>query len=186
LALARVGSVLQAEESNVAEKAGQKKVRRIAAVLIILMGLGLIQDRVRLLLVGQDSLDWPSVTGVVTGAAASPLAGAQAGPGWRIRITYEYKVDGRSFSGERLRFSRRLGGRTQVQAKQALLSYVPGGPVNVHFDPADPARSVILPGPDLRAWFGLFVGLGMVAIAITFWTVPTRSQRQPRTARRHG
>jgi hypothetical protein len=169
---------------NVAEKAGQKKIRRIAAVLIVLMGLGLIQDRVQLLLIGRDSNNWPTVTGVVTEASASPLAGAQAGPGWRIRIAYEYQVEGQSFTGDRLRFSRRLGGRTRVQAEQALVSYVPGNPIEVHYDPDDPARSVVTAGPDRRAWFGLFVGLGMVAIAITFWSVPTRTQQQPRSARR--
>lgn len=168
-----------------AERAGQKRIRRIAAVLIVLMGLGLIQDRVRLLLAGWDSSSWPTVTGEVSEAWASPLPGAQAGPGWRIGITYDYQVAGQSHTGDRLRFSRRLGGRTRAQAEQALVSYVPGGPIEVHYDPANPARSVILAGPDRRAWFGLFVGLGLVAIAVTFWSVPTRSQPQARSASRH-
>ncbi|NDY95428.1 DUF3592 domain-containing protein [Wenzhouxiangella limi] len=158
-----------------AERSGQKTIRRVAAVLILLMGLALVQDRVRLLLAGQQSHDWPTVTGEVVDATVTALAGTQVGLGWRVQISYDYEVDDRSFTGSRLRFSRRLGGRTRDQAEQAVVSYVPGGPIEVHYDPEQPARSVIVPGPDRRAWFGLIVGLGLAAIAVTFWTVPTRS-----------
>lgn len=161
-----------------AERSGQKTSRRVAAVLILLMGLALIQDRVRLLLAGQQSLDWPTVTGQVVDATASAVAGTQVGLGWRVQVSYEYEVDERKFAGDRLRFSRRLGGRTQGQAEQAVVSYAPGGPIEVYYDPEQPARSVLVPGPDRRAWFGLIVGFGLTAIAVTFWTVPTRSNRQ--------
>lgn len=167
-----------------AERSGQKTIRRVAAVLVLLMALALIQDRVRLLLAGLESADWPTVTGTVVDATATTVAGAQVGLGWRVRISYEYEVGERNFSGDRLRFSRRLGGRTREQAEQAVVSYAPGGPIEVHYDPEQPARSVIVPGPDRRAWFGLIVGVGLFAIALTFWSVPTRSARSPNTARR--
>ncbi|MFP4276087.1 MAG: DUF3592 domain-containing protein [Wenzhouxiangella sp.] len=149
----------------------------MAAVLILAMGVALLQDRVGLLLAGRDSSSWPTTMGTVTEATARPLAGVQVGPAWRVRLAYAYQVDGSSFTGDRLRFSRRLGGRTRAQAEQALVSYVPGGPIEVHYDPEDPSRSVIVPGPDRRAWFGLIVALVLLIIAIVFWSVPTRSSR---------
>lgn len=148
------------------------------------MAAGLIQDRVRLLHEGARSTDWPAVAGVVTEAVAEPLPGARAGPGWRIRVAYRYEFDGVSFEGRRLRFSRRLAGRTRIQAEAELLKYVPGGPILVHVDPDRPQRSVVLPGADRRAWFGLIVGFGLLLIAATFWLVPTKSQPHARAGPR--
>ena len=141
------------------------------------MAVGLIQDRIRLLHEGTRSLDWPGVTGVVTEAMAEPLPGARAGPAWRLRVAYRYEFEGASYEGRRLRFSRRLAGRTQIQAETELLQYVPGGPILVHVDPERPQRSVVMPGADRRAWFGLIVGVGLLLIAVTFWLVPTRRSR---------
>lgn len=168
-------------EAGVPERPGQKKIRRVAAVLVALMGIGLVQDRVRLLLEGQASLDWPAVSGQVIESAAEAVSGARTGPGWRIRVHYEYEVDGQRFASDRVRLSRRLGGQTEVQAREELLLYRAGEPIAVLYDPARPSRSALVPGADQRAWFGLIVGLALIVIAGIFWTVPTRSgSRRPR------
>ncbi|TVS12861.1 MAG: DUF3592 domain-containing protein [Wenzhouxiangella sp.] len=150
------------------------------------MGLGLVVDRSRLLLEGRASLDWPSVSGTVVEAAAAPVSGARIGPGWRIRVSYEYEVDGRSFASDRVRLSRRLGEKTEIKAREELVLYEPGEPVPVYYDPDRPARSVLVTGPDKRAWFGLSVGIGLLVIAVLFWVVPTRSNSSPRSGRRSG
>ncbi len=169
-----------------AERPGQKIIRRVAAVLVVLMGIGLMQDRARLLLDGRASLEWPAVSGSVLEAAAEPVSGARIGPGWRLRVRYDYEVDGQRYSSDRVRLSRRLGGQTEVQAREQLLLYQAGDSIPVHYDPVRPSRSVLVPGPDGRAWFGLMVGLGLIAIAVTFWTVPTRTVARPSRRRKKG
>ncbi len=166
------------------ERPGQKRIRRIAAVLVLLMGTVLIFDRANLLLEGQASLAWPTVSGTVIEAAAVPVDGARTGPGWRIRVDYEYEVGGQRFGNDRVRLSRRLGDKTEIKAREELVLYKPGEPVPVYYDPARPARSVLVPGPDNRVWFGLSVGLVLVVIAVIFWTVPTRSHPRSRSGRR--
>lgn len=159
------------------ERVAQRRVRKIAAVIILLMAVGLIQDRVRLLHVGHQSLQWPTVVGQVVDAQVDQIAGTQTGSGWMIRVRYAYVVDGRQYESSRLSFSRRIGGRTRIQADDELRRFVPGGPVVVHHDPDRPHRAVLLPGPDRRAYFGLVVGVGLILIAFLFWAVPTRSGR---------
>lgn len=161
------------------ERTSQRRIRKVAASLVLLMAIGLLQDRVRLLHDGINSLQWPTVTGTILEAEATRIAGAQAGPGWQVRVRYQYQVDDQEYSADRLRFSRQLGGRTQVQAGDELLPYVLGGPILVYYDPNRPGRSVIVPGPDPRAWFGLSVGVLMLMIAGVFWTVPTRVSGRP-------
>ena len=160
------------------ERIGQKRARRIAAVIIFILAIGLIQDRVRLLLVGQQSLHWPTVVGEVVDAESGRIAGSQSGRSWTIRVRYRYQVDGREFESDRLAFSRQIGGRTRIQADDELRQYVPGGPVLVHHDPDRPHRAVLRPGPDRQAYFGLTVGGGLILIALLFWAVPTRSRRR--------
>lgn len=165
------------------ERIGQKRARRIAAVIILILGIGLIQDRVRLLLVGQQSLQWPTVVGEVVDASNTQIAGSQSGRNWSLRVRYAYEVEGRAHENDRIAFSRQIGGRTRVQADDELRQYVPGGPVVVHYDADRPQRSVLRPGPDRRAYFGLTVGVGLILIALLFWTVPTRSGRSGSSAR---
>jgi len=160
------------------ERAGQRRARKIAAVLILGMAIGLIQDRVRLLQAGQHSLQWPTVIGEVIDADVSQIAGTQTGAGWMVRVRYAYEVDDIEFQGDRMTFSRRIGGRTRIQADDELVQYVPGGAVLVYYDPERPQRSVLEPGPDRRAYFGLSVGVGLILIALLFWFVPTRSARR--------
>lgn len=157
------------------ERPAQKSIRRVAAVLILLMGVALVHDRAGLLLDGQASLDWPTVPGSVIEAAAEPVYGSRTGPGWRIRVQYEYVVGGQRFSSNRVRLTRRLGEQTEVKAREELVLYRPGEPIPVHYKPDRPSKSVLVPGPDSRAWFGLTVGLGLIAIAVIFWVVPTRT-----------
>lgn len=165
------------------ERAGQKKARKIAALIILALAIGLIQDRARLLLAGQQSLQWPTVVGEVFDAQISQIAGSQSGRSWTLRVRYAYEVGGQSYENDRLAFSRQIGGRTRIQADDELLHYVPGGPVVVHYDPGRPHRSVLQPGPDRRAYFGLSVGVGLIVIALLFWAVPTRSGRRGSSAR---
>ncbi len=165
------------------EQAGQKRIRRIAAVLVVIMGLALIQDRVRLLWAGHDSLNWPTVSGTVVDAKAAPIAGARTGGGWQVRVEYRYELDGQVYFSDRMFYTRRLGGRTEQMARDELVHYVPGGSVLVHYHPDWPARAVLNPGADTRAFFGLVVGIGLLAIGVTFWVVPTRSARKRRPVR---
>ena len=164
------------------ERVGQKKARRIAAVIVFILAVSLIQDRARLLLDGHLSLQWPTVIGEVLHAESDQVAGGQAGRGWSIRVGYQYEVDGEVYEGNRLEFSRQLGGRTRIQADDELRKYVPGGQILVHYDPNRPHRAVIWPGADQRAYFGLTVGIGLILIALLFWTVPTRSVRRSSSA----
>jgi hypothetical protein len=142
------------------------------------MGLALVHDRSGLLLDGRRSLSWPSVQGTVLTARAEPLAGSRVGASWRVHVNYVYEVNQKRFSGDRLRFSQRIGDMTQAEAESAMKEFVPASPIELRYDPKRPERSVIRPGPDRQAWFGLSVGLILCLIAVVFWMVPTRTQSE--------
>mgnify|MGYP006295473941 CR=1 FL=1 len=141
------------------------------------MGIVLVYDRVRLLQAGHDSTAWPTAAGTVVDASAESVAGIRVGPGWRLKVNYVYEVEGRVFDGNLLRFSQRPGSMSRADAEMAISEFEPASSIEVRYDPDQPSRSVLFPGPDGRAWFGLCVGLVLCLIALVFWTVPTRSQQ---------
>jgi hypothetical protein len=62
-------------------------------------------------------------------------------------IRYRYTVDGRAFEGDRLRFSTANFHTSETGwAERAVRRYPVGAAVSVHYDPRDPAQSLLQPG----------------------------------------
>jgi len=88
----------------------------------------------------------------------------------RLRLKYQYEVDGRSHSGTAVSYFTLVYPETVEFAE----AHPEGSEVQVHYDPANPADSVLIPGPrrDKRhsdlilASLGVLVGL---VLAVLGW-----------------
>lgn len=73
-----------------------------------------------------------------------------------LNFEYEYQVNGRSKLGHRIRMiddqSENLQHYEQMKAKYPI-----GSKVNVYYDPRDPNRSCLVPGPNYENTLGLVV-----------------------------
>lgn len=61
---------------------------------------------------------------------------------YTIALTYDYEVGGQHFTGSRLGFD--TGTRSLDSARRELARFDKGTPVTVHYNPADPAESMVL------------------------------------------
>lgn len=65
---------------------------------------------------------------------------------WKPELQYSYQVNDKLYTGERVNIYG-LGSRpSEVEARQELAAWKRGDPVQVHYDPDNPAASVLLPG----------------------------------------
>jgi hypothetical protein len=115
---------------------------------------------------------WPSVDGVVV--ASGTIVHVHTDSEHRLdetrmhepTVRYEYEVDGRKYSGDRITLARVA--RTGDFAAAMLARYPVGEGVRVHYDPKDPKSAVLRPG-DTRGIEILFtVAVGFIAIGASF------------------
>ncbi len=166
--------------------AGWRQTKRFLFAVVALMlaifcaigietGLNVVKKRTELRL-ATASVDWPRVQGVIMLSGAEPTRiprNKGSVPGFEARVLYTYDVRGTPYQGERLRF----GGQPDTEREtvaRAIAPYPPGTKVDVAFDPADPAQSVLEPGhvEDCArqlsiAWQGMLVPLGLAVVAST-------------------
>jgi hypothetical protein len=162
-------------DSKARERIGQRRARKVAAIIVMLMGLILFLDRVELVRHGMDSADWPVVTGEVVESEARPIGDVRSGGTWSLTVRYVYQVDGRQYSGDRMRFARSIVQRERVQIDEALEQYEPGNPILVHHHPQHHELSVLETGLDRSGWLGMLLAILLMIVAVVFWVVPTRT-----------
>ena len=93
--------------------------------------------------------------------------------GLRLRLEYEYTVDGITYSNDRFRFGadRCRTGSAEEAPRDNFGRFPPGADITVYYDPADPTESVLVRGAAglLRAripWFiDWFIG------GVAFWLI---------------
>jgi len=159
-----------------AEPRFQRRARRVASVLVAVLGLVLLADRTFVLSQGHASLDWPQVEGVVLLSESWPLGAARGGERYGLNVLYGYTVDGQDFEGRRLEFKRSLAQRDEQAALEAMTLLEVGAPVTVFHHPSYPELAVLAPGTDPSAWGGLGFAVLLLVVATIAWTVPVRRQ----------
>jgi hypothetical protein len=83
---------------------------------------------------------WPKTHGLVKSATVAQARRPRVGPAGRPRISYEYKVDGRTYESDRVAFSMTS---TPRAVEKTMRRYTPGALVEVYYDPRQPERSVL-------------------------------------------
>jgi hypothetical protein len=89
--------------------------------------------------------------------------GNRAAAFYRPAITYAYRVEGRDYQAERIRFGGDAGG-SEPSAKAAVERYPEDGKVMVWYDPANPSRAVLEMGVAPAAW--LFAAMTLVLLVL--------------------
>lgn len=111
------------------------------------------------------STAWPATEGWITASRVERVK--QRGEGketYTADITYEYSVDGRNFEGDRVWFGDDYSASDASAFRAAVGRYPVGSAVKVHYDPAEPAESVLEPGPTWSGSILYFIGLGLMTL----------------------
>jgi len=137
-----------------------------------LFGVFLIYRGARAAYEGARSSRWPAAQGRITRSAAYwglARRGIQTMWAYRLDINYQYEAGGRTYEGHRVSFSawdpqhslNLFNGWTAAR-------YPAGTAVSVHFDPADPALSVIESGVRISAWMAMLLGIILIRLGARF------------------
>lgn len=106
---------------------------------------------------GRASSAWPTTVALVTEAHVEELR-----KGTKVHLRYQFDLEGKRYYGTRARVS---DGKIQVRGAQEVLGNLQvGQQVPVHYDPADPNRCVLEPGPDTILTGLLLVPVGMLLL----------------------
>jgi hypothetical protein len=113
-----------------------------------------------IVLKSRQSMEWPSVDGVVKSAEMGFSSGSHA-----ATVTYNYTVNGKLLTGDNIRMMKVYTSDASY-AQEDLNNYPVGKKVKVFYSPTDPTDSVLEPGVHPSSWFFLAIGGSSM-----FWAV---------------
>lgn len=105
---------------------------------------------------------WSQARGRVRKSWIEPVSDSE-GTMFLCCVEYDYRVDGKDFTGSRIGFGSWLF-PTEFLAQEGLRPYREGFKVVVHYNPADPSEAVLTDATSPR--FFTMVGLGLVLIVV--------------------
>lgn len=96
----------------------------------------------------QSSAAWPSTSGVIVSSfTEKTCGGARTTHSREAKIRYEYRVDGRAYTGNRVSNMRIYCDRNRGDADAWLQNHFPRGKqVDVYYNPSDPDAAFLHPG----------------------------------------
>jgi hypothetical protein len=115
----------------------------------------------------EDSKGWPTAPSVVTASDTERDTVNRRRGGretrYRVRVEYDYVVDGASYHGDRIRAAC-CSYEDWSKADQKARQYRVRSTVQVRYDPDNPGRAVLEPGG--AGWWWVVAGLGAVMGAV--------------------
>lgn len=157
-----------------AERARKRAQQRLVGAGVMVLGVVITCVVGPLVYQAYQSYQWPSVEGKVSSLRYKLDEGGKypMGDAW---VSYEYTVDGSTYSSERFRPLQK-GYRDKPDAIRAFVKeHRQGTPVKVYYDPKQPADAVLLQGPEWIIW-GPLTPLGPLFV-ILGWRSRTREAR---------
>lgn len=131
-----------------------------------------------------ESVNWPVTRGIITKSASEVRLNSDGSAGDTVAVLiYEYEAGGAKYVGRELSYNddRLIGDEKKEFSKRFPLN----GEVHVHYDPADPARAVLIPGAlaltewqDMAATFSPLIPLGFGAYMASGWVRAERRRRE--------
>jgi hypothetical protein len=122
----------------------------IALLLILLVGFGPAIYRAAV------SRTWPSTAGRVmnTSIDSSSVGGiSDSVDRWQANVSCTFSAGGKSYTGTRYTSTGEFYSGSKEECDRFLVDHPVGSPVQVFFDPNDPANCVLKPGLDYRHIF---------------------------------
>lgn len=142
-------------------------------LMVTLVGLALAAYEAWRIHLGIEAMRWQRTTGKLTQAwideATLPIEfDEEEGDRHSANVRYHYKVGARWYKSSRLSYRGTLWIPLE-EASELLAGLEAGEDVDVHYDPRNPARAVLVPGSSTGNLLNLMLYLGIAAFALFFW-----------------
>lgn len=144
------------------------------AVLVATFGGGglLLVQHAPAVVEGWASRSWPGAAAVIQRSAAvhkySPSGWSRSGIGTHVvSVGYAFEVGGRAYAGSRRSLDDEGKVLSEAHATKAAARLPVGATVTAHYDPRDPARSLLERGVPVGGVLGSLFGLVLICAGIT-------------------
>ncbi|MCW3837931.1 DUF3592 domain-containing protein [Sphingomonas canadensis] len=123
---------------------------------------------------------WPRAAGVIERCDVTEHSDSSSNDGavsysYHVAVTYAYQAGGQARTGKRIHFGPAPSFGSRYKAEAYAARYPAGAAVQVAYDPADPAQSVLETGRVGRTF--LWLGILLFAIAIGVSVVGSQLSR---------
>ena len=119
----------------------------LVVLALLAIGVGLLYSTIKARLKANAARQWPVVKGLVLTSEVDEdytrTAVGSVNPTFAPGVKYEYQVGGQKFTNARVVFGKIRF--PYVEASDILTHFPVGAEVDVHYNPVDPADSVLLP-----------------------------------------
>ena len=143
-------------------------------LMVVLVALALAAYEAWRIHLGIEAMRWLRTTGKLTKAwvdsgTTLPIDGDDNDTTYSANVRYHYKVGARWYKSSRLSYRGTLW-LPEDEAHALIAGMEEGGEVDVHYDPRNPARAVLVPGSSTGNLVNLLLYLGAAAFAVWFGT----------------
>ncbi len=124
---------------------------RVAQILLwclLLLGPAIVLHAIYADRRDQPSLQWPKISGSVVQSRIFYHPGRAAFSFHTVEVEYVYQVDGRVYSGNRVKLWDPDLHREDILTEPFVAAHPVGSTVDVYYDPQQPERAVLIPGAD--------------------------------------
>lgn len=126
---------------------------QIASFILLTISTPLLIVNIRYWVLADQSIDWPTVKGLVVEGFDFSISGA-------LTFSYHYSVNGRMYSGKRPFFANSYKKLGREKTNELITKYSEGQEIEVYYNPSKPEMSVLEPGRK----DGLLTGIVLLAI----------------------
>lgn len=142
-------------------------------VLVAVAGVAALTAGLPRLLSAWRARSWPTARGEIISSGMSSSVVPDSPDMYRPEIVYRYDVAGKTHTADRIRFAIDSS-YSRSQVEQIADRYPVGQAVEVYYEPADPSRACLQPGPWHAGLSRTATGLGLLAIAAVLAVVRIR------------
>jgi Protein of unknown function (DUF3592) len=133
--------------------------RLIIGLLFIVIGGGLISSSSRSTSKVSATKAWPTAEGTVLSSEVAvdtiKLTGGRLSEQYRADVRYRFLVDGGRYESNVFVLGPPKSFADRAEAEKVVEAHPAGGPVTVHYEPGNPARSALEHGGTIPQAFGL-------------------------------
>jgi hypothetical protein len=148
---------------------GAMRVETILPAILFLVGLGLVALYLAERRNALRSERWPTATATIVSSVIIGRRSNKGGAMFEPSVTYRYEVGGKTYSGSRISWGGAVSSSSQSWADKVVSQFPEGARVPVHYDPADPAQSVLDPGARAGLLIVGIAGLAFTGFSALIW-----------------
>lgn len=140
-------------------------IANLVASVLFIAGLAITPDNAKIFMEALRSTHWPHTEGQIVSSEMAfrhRIPGRHARSGRRAKLLYEYRVNGNTYTSDRIHFVRTYSSTSS--ARRRLSEYPVGKQVLVYYSPHEPSKAILEPGLSLSAGLPLFWGLLMILL----------------------